>query len=233
MLYLNLPPEFPQNWGQINRNYDHYHSDPADISSPFWIPAIMEWWCQQEGTYSKYANLSNIACDKFSIILPGVRVEASFSLQQHVNSWRKTKYTGETLHEIIVVMQFAQAHNGLLSSNDPALDTKNTDNDSQMKREVEHQTLHRMAKDQDCLEMWQGSQNLCATQKESHTQHKQLTAIRYISDTEAIVKVSWSNIQYDGAAAVILSERSRVPPALSAKDLPGGPTQVLNLRQIK
>jgi len=91
-----------------------------------------------------------------------------------------------------------------------------------MKREAEEQKLHRMAKVHDFLEMWQGSQNLRATQKESRAQNKQITAVGYISDTEEIVKASWSNFQHDGAAAFKLSEKSPVPPALSAKDLPGG-----------
>jgi len=90
-----------------------------------------------------------------------------------------------------------------------------------------------MAKVHDFLEMWQGSQNLQATQRESRAQNKQITAVGYISDTEEIVKATWSNFQHDGAAAFKLSEKSPVPPALSAKDLPGGRTQVLNVRQIK
>jgi len=57
--------------------------------------------------------------------------------------------------------------------------------------------------------------------------------VGYISDTEEIVKATWSNFQHDGAAAFKLPEKSPVPPALSAKCLPGGRTQVLNVRQIK
>jgi hypothetical protein len=56
-----------------------------------------------------------------------------------------------------------------------------------------------------------------------------MTAIGYISDTKGIVKASGSNFHHDGAAAFKLSEKSPVPPALSAKDLPGGRTQVLNV----
>jgi hypothetical protein len=48
-----------------------------------------------------------------------------------------------------------------------------------------------------------------------------MTAIGYISDTEEIINVSWLNIQYDGAAAFKLSERSPVPPALSSESLSG------------
>jgi hypothetical protein len=59
-----------------------------------------------------------------------------------------------------------------LAGTDPELDTTNTENDSEMKKEVEERTLHRMAKIHDFLEMWQGSQNLRVTQKESHAQIK-------------------------------------------------------------
>jgi len=119
-----------------------------------------------------------------------------------------------------------------LAATDPELDTTNTENDSEMKKEAEERKLHRMAKVQDLLEMWQGSQNLRATQNESRYQNKQMTAVGYISDTEEIVKASWSLSQHDGAAAFKLSERSPLPPALSAKDLPGGRTQILNVRPI-
>jgi hypothetical protein len=60
-----------------------------------------------------------------------------------------------------------------------------------------------------------------------------MTAVGYISDTEELVKASWSNFHHDGAAAFKLSEKSPVPPALSAKDLPGGRTEVLKVRRIK
>jgi hypothetical protein len=101
-----------------------------------------------------------------------------------------------------------------------------------MKKELEVRKLHRMAKVYDFLEMWQGSRNLCATQNESCAQNQQMTAVGYISDTEEIVKASWSLFQHDGAAAFKLSESSPLPLALSAKDLPGGRTQILNVRHI-
>jgi len=83
------------------------------------------------------------------------------------------------------------------------------------------------------LEMWQGSQNLRATQKESRAQNKQMTGVRYISDTEEIVKASWSLIQHDCAAAFELSERSPMPPPWSAKELPEGLTQISHFRRIR
>jgi hypothetical protein len=60
-----------------------------------------------------------------------------------------------------------------------------------------------------------------------------MTPVGSISDTEEIVKASWSLFQDDGAAAFKLSERSPLPPPLSAKDLPGGRTQIINVRPIR
>jgi len=59
-----------------------------------------------------------------------------------------------------------------------------------------------------------------------------MTAVGYISVTEEIIKASWSLFQHDGAAAFKLSERSPLPPILSAKDLPEGRTQLLNVGRI-
>jgi hypothetical protein len=81
--------------------------------------------------------------------------------------------------------------------------------------------------------MWQGSQNLHATQRESPTENKQITAVGYISDTELIVTAFRTNVEHDGAAAFILPERSPQPPAFSAKDLLRGRTQNMNVCQIK
>jgi len=204
-----------------------------EISSTFWIPDITDWWCQQEKTHSKYPDVSNVARNIFSIIPHSVGEEASFSLGRDVIGWRQSKTTGETLCEKVVVRQFARANNAILAGTDPELDTMNTENDLEMKKEAEERKLHRMAKVHTFLETWQGSQNLRGTPKESCAPNKQMTGIGYISDTEAIVKASWSLFQHDGAAAFKLSERSPLPPPLSAKDLPGGRTQILNVRQIR
>jgi len=128
-------------------------------------------------------------------------VEASLSLGQDVIGWRQSKTTGETLREKVVVRQYACANNGILAGNDPVLDRSETDNDLELKREVEERKLHRMAKVHDFLEMWQGSQNLRTTQKESRAQNTQMTAVGYISDTEESVKASWSLSQHDRAVA--------------------------------
>ena len=50
---------------------------------------------------------------------------------------------------------------------------------------------------------------------------------------EEIVKASWSRFQHDGVAAFKLSEKSLLPPPLTAEDLPAGRTQILNIRQIR
>jgi hypothetical protein len=232
-LYFNSPPEAPKNWGQINPNLNDYHSDQMEFSSTFWIPDITDWWHQTEETHSKYTDLSNVPRDIFSIIPHGLGVEASFSLGGDVIGWRQSKTTGETLREKVVVRQFARTNNGIFAGTDPELDDANTENDSEMKKEAEERKLHRMAKVHDFLEMWQGSQNLRATKKESHAQNKQMTAMGYISDTEEIVKASLSLFQHDGAAACQLSERTPLPPPLSAKNLPGGRTQILRARRIR
>jgi hypothetical protein len=147
-----------------------------------------------------------------------------------VIGWRKSKTTGDTFGEKVVVWQFAQANNGLLAGDEPVLDPSSTDNDMKIKREAEEKKLPRMAKVHDILGMSQRCQTRRATQKESRSQNKQMTAKGFISDTEEIVKATWSLLYHDGAAAFKLSEKSPMPPALSAKNLPGGRTQVLNIR---
>jgi hypothetical protein len=60
-----------------------------------------------------------------------------------------------------------------------------------------------------------------------------MTPIGYILDREEILTASWSLVQHDGATALQLSERSPLPPTLSAKDLPGERTQIINVHQIR
>jgi len=124
-----------------------------EISSTFWIPDITDWWHHQEETHSKYADLTNVAHDIFSIIWHGVEVEASFSLGHDVVRWRQSKTTGKTLLEKVVVRQFTRANNEILPGADPELDTTNTENNSEMKKEAKERKLHRMAKIRDFLEM--------------------------------------------------------------------------------
>jgi hypothetical protein len=58
-----------------------------------------------------------------------------------------------------------------LAGTDQELHIANAENNSEMMTEVEERKFHRIANVHDFLEMWQGSQQLHATQKESHTQN--------------------------------------------------------------
>jgi hypothetical protein len=105
----------------------------------------------------------------------------------------------------VVGRNFGQANNESLAGNDPGLNTSCTHHGMETKREAE----------------------------KSRPQNKHLTAGRYISDNEQIIKASLSNFQHDGVAAYKVSEQSPMRPALSAKNLPGGQTEVLNVHRIK
>jgi hypothetical protein len=119
-----------------------------------------------------------------------------------------------------------------LAGTDPEWDTTNTKYDSEMTAEGKECTLYRMAKVHHFLEIWQGSQNLHATQKESRAQNEQMTTIRLITDPEEIVKASRSLFHHDGVAASQMSERSPWPPALFAKDLRGGRSEIVYVNRI-
>jgi len=151
--YLNSPPKLPQNWGQIIPNLNDYHSDPMEICSAFWLPDITDRRQQQEELHLKYADLSNVAHDIFSNIAHTVGVGASFSLGRDVIGRRKSKTTGETLRENVLVRQFARANNRLLAGDDVVLDITRTDTDIEMKREAEESMLYWMAKIHKFLEM--------------------------------------------------------------------------------
>jgi hypothetical protein len=101
-----------------------------------------------------------------------------------------------------------------------------------MKKEAEERKQHRMGMVHDFLEMLQDSQRLCTTQKDSCAPNIQMTTVRYISDTQEIAGASWSLFPHDCASAFPLSESSPLPPPLSAKDLSGRRTEIINVRQI-
>jgi len=142
-LYLNSPPETPTNWGQVNLNVNDDHSNPIEISSRFQIPDITDWLRHPEETPSWCADLPNVAHDIVSIIPHGGGLEANFSLARDVIGWEQSQTIGETLFEKVVARLFARGNNGVLTGNDPALDRTNTDNNLEMKREVDECNLHR------------------------------------------------------------------------------------------
>jgi len=77
-----------------------------------------------------------------------------YSVKEEPLTWRQSETTGGTLGDKVVVRQFARANNGILAGADPDLDTMNTENDTEMKKEAEERTLHWMANVHDILEMW-------------------------------------------------------------------------------
>jgi hypothetical protein len=137
-----------------------------------------------------YTNLCNMVHEILFIIPHIVRVEACVSCSRDVIVWKQSEPAGETLREQVTVRQFARANNGLQAGDDSVLDASSTHNDMEMIREAEENKLLRMAKVHNNLEMWQGSQNLQATQKEYRAQKEQMTAAGYISDTEEIMKAT-------------------------------------------
>jgi hypothetical protein len=107
---------------------------------------------------------------------------------------------------MVIVRQFVEPNNGILAGGNPELDTTNTDNDSQRKKGAEEGIFHRKPKVHDLLEMWQGCEDIRAPQKESHTNNMPMSAVRYVSDTDDIIKASWLLFQHDGVGAYKLSE---------------------------
>jgi len=198
---LNFPPEAPMNWGQIDPNLNDYLSDLMQIGSTCWIPDVTDRWRKEEEAVSMYPDLSNVACNIFSIIQHGVGVEASVPFGRYVMARRHSRTIGESLRENVIARQVDRANKWIFVGTDPELDTTNRENDLELNKEVVETKLHRIANLHHFWEMWQGSQNLHSTQKKSNTQNKQMTRIGYILDTEEIIKSSWSLFQHDGAAA--------------------------------
>jgi hypothetical protein len=135
-LYLNSPPEAPRRWGQINPNLNDYHTDAMEVSSAFWTPDITDWWQNQEKLNTKYSDLANVARNIFSIMSHRVSVEARFSFGPDVIGWRQSKTTGQTLHEKVVVCQFARSNAGLLAGDIPITHHLDPDNDAEIKKEA-------------------------------------------------------------------------------------------------
>ena len=120
-----------------------------------------------------------MSSDIFSIIQDGDGVEASVSLWRDVIGSMLSTATGVNHHEDVVIRQLHWSNRWIYAFDDPALGITSSETDWEMKSEAEEMKLHSMAKVQNILEIWQGSQNLHATQKESPAQNKQITAIDY------------------------------------------------------
>lgn len=119
-----------------------------------------------------------------------------------------------------------------MGGNDQPLDWMKTEHDLEIMREAADRQVQSIANACNISEMWQGHQYQCATLKYSCTQHKKLTAVRYIWDTEGIVNALWSTIHHDGEVKFKLSERWPLPTAVSAKDLPEEQTQQYTVHRL-
>jgi len=69
-------------------------------------------------------------------------VEACFSLGWDVIGWRQSKTTRETLYKQVMVRQFTGTNIRIPAGDDPALDTTNTENDSDGKKVAEKRKFH-------------------------------------------------------------------------------------------
>ena len=107
-------------------------------------------------------------------------MKASFSLGRDVIGWRQSKTTGETLGEEVIVRQCARDNNGLLAGDHPVLDTKHTENTLEMKKESEERKIAHNGQGPRLFGDVAQKPNLHATQKESGTQNKEVTAVAYI-----------------------------------------------------
>jgi hypothetical protein len=72
----------------------------------------------------------------------------------------------------VVIKQFARANSVILAGHCMAVDPEETEYDLELKKEGKDSKLHRMAKVDNLLEMWQGIQNVCTTEKEYRIQNK-------------------------------------------------------------
>jgi hypothetical protein len=96
--------------------------------STFWLPDITDWWLIYNELHPKYTDLSNLACNIFSIIPHGIRDKVSYSLGLDFIRWKQSEATGGTDHDQVLVRQFASVMNGLLSGDDHDFDPTSAEN---------------------------------------------------------------------------------------------------------
>jgi hypothetical protein len=106
-LQMNSLPESSKTRWQVNPNVNDYHCDPMEISSTFWLPHITYRWRQQQEMHSKYTDLTDVACNIFSIIPHAVGGEARFCLGREVIGGSQSKTSSQRLRDKFVVMQLA------------------------------------------------------------------------------------------------------------------------------
>jgi len=198
----------------------------------FWSDAVPDRKPRSRTIGNTNPDYPNVERNISTIIPQRVSVESSVCLGRDLICWMQSNNKGETLHKKLVQMQFDTAYNRILAGDDLTLDTTDTDNYLEIKKHGEESTLHRIAKVDHFLEMWQSDRHVWPTQEESCAQNKQMSVVWYFSDTEDIVEASWLLLHHNSAPAVNLSERSPLPPAFSEKVLLRGLTQIVNFGRI-
>jgi hypothetical protein len=100
----------------------------------------------------------------------------------------QSQTTGETLWNKVVLSEFPHGNTEISAGDCAALDITDIECHLEFKNEEEQRKLHPMANIYNFLQMWQGSQSLGATQKESRSQKTPRTDIGYILHAEDIIK---------------------------------------------
>jgi hypothetical protein len=104
-----------------------------EIRSVFWLPAITDWWHQQEESHSNHADLSNAARNIFSIIPHCVAVEASFSPGRDNIGWTQSNTSSKFLHETVIIRQFVFAICWIAVADDPPMNIMDSGNIFELK----------------------------------------------------------------------------------------------------
>jgi hypothetical protein len=107
---------------------------------------------------------------------------------------------GVNHYENLIIWQLCWSNYWTFALDDPALVITTSETDWEMKSEAEEMKLHSMAKVQNIVDIWKGSQNIYATQKESRAQNKQIAAMEYIQDTQKVCHGFRLNFEHIGVA---------------------------------
>jgi len=231
-LYTNSLPEAPRNRGQVDPNLNDYNSDHLAISSRVSLPDVTDWWHQQDKTHSKFTDLSNVAHGTFAIVLQVVGVEESFSLGRDVIGWRQSKTTGETHQEKVIFRYFAQAYKSILAGGDTALNTKETERNLDLNKQVEGKN---------CTE-WPRSTTRwrCGRAAKPSALHRRNLVLKKTRDSHALHFGCWrdrQNILVTLAtwwcSCILTVKKITFATSFVCKGSPGGQTQVFNVHWIR
>jgi hypothetical protein len=96
-LYSSSPHEKSKSSRQIHQNLNDNHSDPIEITRTLCLPDITNCLWQQGETHLKYAALSTVVHDRFSIIPDSVGGKASFSHRWDIIHGTVSNYRRDSL----------------------------------------------------------------------------------------------------------------------------------------